>query len=64
MAEPKKSPTEQQQPQQRQRRRDSDTADDRPGPTKGALDGQMGPDEISDPEEVVKNNEAKLHGER
>jgi len=25
------------------------------------LDGQMGPDEISEPEEVIKNNEAKLH---
>jgi hypothetical protein len=26
-----------------------------------ALDGQLGPDEISEPEEVVKNYEAKLH---
>ena len=26
-----------------------------------ALDGQLGPDEISDPDEVVKNHEAKLH---
>jgi hypothetical protein len=26
-----------------------------------ALDGQMGPDEISEPDEVIKNNEAKLH---
>ena len=25
------------------------------------LDGQMGPDEISEPDEVIKNNEAKLH---
>ena len=25
------------------------------------LDGQLGPDEISEPDEVVKNNEAKLH---
>jgi hypothetical protein len=26
-----------------------------------SLDGQMGPDEISEPDEVIKNNEAKLH---
>lgn len=26
-----------------------------------ALDGQLGPDEISEPDEVLKNNEAKLH---
>ena len=33
-----------------------------PGPPAGeALDGQLGPDEISEPDEVVKNNEAKLH---
>lgn len=29
-----------------------DTADD---------DGQLGPDEISEPDEVIKNNEAKHH---
>lgn len=26
-----------------------------------APDGQLGPDEISEPDEVIKNNEAKLH---
>ena len=26
-----------------------------------SLDGQLGPDEISEPEEVVKNHEAKQH---
>jgi hypothetical protein len=26
-----------------------------------ALEGQLGPDEISEPDEVIKNNEAKLH---
>ena len=26
-----------------------------------SLEGQMGPDEISEPDEVIKNNEAKLH---
>lgn len=25
------------------------------------LEGQLGPDEISEPDEVVKNNEAKIH---
>lgn len=29
-----------------------------------SLEGQMGPDEISEPEEVVRNNEAKDHSER
>jgi len=29
--------------------------------TFASLDGQLGPDEISEPEEVIKNNEAKLH---
>lgn len=26
-----------------------------------SLEGQLGPDEISEPDEVIKNNEAKLH---
>jgi hypothetical protein len=26
-----------------------------------ALDGQLGPDEISDPDELLKNHEAKRH---
>ena len=29
--------------------------------TDSTLDGQLGPDEISEPEEVVRNNEAKQH---
>jgi hypothetical protein len=32
-----------------------------PGSTAQRNDGQLGPDEISEPEEVIKNNEAKLH---
>jgi hypothetical protein len=47
-------------------------ADDTPGPSKApqsasqeatdaTLEGQLGPDEISEPDEVVRNNEAKLH---
>lgn len=32
-----------------------------PSPGGEALEGQMGPDEISDPDELIKNNEAKLH---
>ena len=44
----------------------SPSADDMEGasgahaPTE-SLDGQLGPDEISEPDEVVKNNEAKQH---
>jgi hypothetical protein len=26
-----------------------------------SVDGQLGPDEISDPAEVIRNNEAKQH---
>lgn len=29
--------------------------------TDATLEGQLGPDEISEPDEVVRNNEAKLH---
>ena len=34
-----------------------------PGPPAGedVLDGQLGPDEISEPEEVIRNHEAKAH---
>ena len=40
-----------------------DAVEGAPGapPSIEALDGQMGPDEISEPDEVIKNNEAKLH---
>ena len=27
------------------------------------LEGQLGPDEISEPDEVIKNNEANLHAD-
>ena len=30
-------------------------------PSAADLEGQLGPDEISEPEEVVKNNEVKSH---
>lgn len=29
--------------------------------TDESVDGQLGPDEISEPDEVMKNNQAKLH---
>ncbi len=32
-----------------------------PHMTAESLDGQLGPDEISDPDEIIKNNEAKHH---
>ena len=41
--------------------------DDAPEETPGrlvtveSLEGQLGPDEISEPDEVIKNHEAKLH---
>lgn len=41
----------------------ADAMEGAPGRPAGeeALDGQLGPDEISDPVEVVRNHEAKLH---
>ena len=40
----------------------ADAMEGAPGPPAGELlDGQLGPDEISEPDEVVKNNEAKSH---
>jgi hypothetical protein len=38
-----------------------DTLEAAAGPSPGvALDGQLGPDELPEPEEVILNNEAKL----
>jgi hypothetical protein len=41
----------------------ADAMEGAPGPAGDIeqLDGQLGPDEISEPDEVIKNNEAKLH---
>jgi hypothetical protein len=55
-------------------RHDRDDANDRrqrknytagaDGEQQVSVDGQMGPDEIDDPEELAKNQEAKMHSER
>jgi hypothetical protein len=70
MAEPK--PT--QKSEHPSSRRDRDRASDRPerknytagasGEQNVSLDGQMGPDEIDDPDELARNQEAKMHSER
>ena len=40
----------------------SDAVEGAPGrPSLDSLEGQMGPDEISEPDEVIKNKQAKLH---
>ena len=70
MAEPKSTEKGEHSPPRRERDNASDRAQ-RKNYTAGAsgeqqvsLEGQMGPDEIDDPEELAKNQEAKMHSER
>ena len=50
-------------PNNRTPRPTADAREETPGRlvTVESLEGQLGPDEISEPDEVIKNHEAKLH---
>jgi hypothetical protein len=70
MAESKSTPKKLRRPEGATDRQAANDRHERQNYTAGAtgeqqvsLDGQLGPDEISDPEEVVRNNEAKAHDE-